>query len=116
MSFLKAQVSFPSNLASILSSIKNNSSILFFSSNIIYFGQKKPKVQIFEIFSRHRCHNVVTRSKTRVVPTSVSDVVTTSSSNIIKTLPQHLALDFWAILLQTILICFSLLKPERVKW
>ena len=49
--FLKAQVSFPSNSASVFSSIKLNSPILFFTSNIIYFVQKKPiKVQIFEIF------------------------------------------------------------------
>ena len=51
MTCLKAQVSFPSNVASIFSAIKQNSPILFFSSNIIYFVQKKPiKVQIFEIF------------------------------------------------------------------
>ena len=36
-----------------------------------------------------RCHNVVTWSKMRIVPTSVSDVVTTSLSDVIKTLPQH---------------------------
>ena len=49
MSFLKVQVSFPSNVASVFNAIKNNSSIL--SSNIIYFGQKQPiKVHIFEIF------------------------------------------------------------------
>ena len=40
MPILKAQVSFPSNLASIFSTIKHNSSVLFFSSNIIYFGQR----------------------------------------------------------------------------
>ena len=51
MSLLKAQVSFPSNVVSVFSTIKHNSSILSFSSNIIYFGQKQPlKVQIFEIF------------------------------------------------------------------
>ena len=52
MSFLKAQVSFPSNVASIFSSIKNNSSILFSAQTFyIYFGQKQPiKAQIFEIF------------------------------------------------------------------
>ena len=71
MSFLKAQVSFPSNLASILSSIKNNSSILFFSSNIIYFGQKKPKVQILEIFSIWHC-DVVTPSKMVVTRSKMS--------------------------------------------
>ena len=41
---------------------------------------------------RHR-HNVttslLTQSKTRVVPTSVSDVVITSLSNVIKTFPQR---------------------------
>ena len=36
-----------------------------------------------------RCHNVVARSKMRVVPTLVSDVVTTSLSNVVKTLPQR---------------------------
>ena len=51
MPFLKAQVSFPSNFASIFSTIKHKSSVLFFGSNNIYFGQKQPiKVQIFEIF------------------------------------------------------------------
>ena len=37
--FLKAQVSFPSNFASIFSTVKHNSSVLF-SSSIIYFCQK----------------------------------------------------------------------------
>ena len=36
-----------------------------------------------------RCHNVVARSKMRVVPTSVSEVVTTLLSDVIKTLPQR---------------------------
>ena len=36
-----------------------------------------------------RCHNVVTRSKMRVVPTLVYDIVTTSLSDVIKTLPQR---------------------------
>ena len=36
-----------------------------------------------------RCHNAVTRSKMRVVPTSFSDVVTASLSDVIKTLPQR---------------------------
>ena len=36
-----------------------------------------------------RCHNVVARSKMRVVPTSVSNVVTTLLSNVIKTLLKH---------------------------
>ena len=50
MSFLEAQVRFPSNFVSILNAIKHNSSVLL-SSNIIYFGQKQPlKVQIIEIF------------------------------------------------------------------
>ena len=44
---------------------------------------------------------------------SVSDVVT-SLSDVIKTLPQHLALDFLAILIETILISFHLSKRERV--
>ena len=50
MSFLKAQVSFPLNFASIFSAIKQNSPVLF-SSNIVYFGQKEPiKVHVFETF------------------------------------------------------------------
>ena len=36
-----------------------------------------------------RCHNIVARSKVRVVPTSVSDVMTTPQSDIVKTLPQR---------------------------
>ena len=52
MSFFKAQASFPSNVASLISAIKQNSPILFFSWKIMYFIQKKPiKMQIFEIFS-----------------------------------------------------------------
>ena len=65
---------------------------------------------------RWHCHNVVTRSKMRVVPTSVSDVVTTSLSDVIKTLPQrccNVATTF-SILLQTILISFPSSKRERV--
>ena len=51
MSFFLQMLHFPSNVASIFSAIKNNSSTLFFNSSIIYFGQKQPiKVQIFEIF------------------------------------------------------------------
>ena len=50
MSFLKAQVTFPSNVAPIFSAIKQNSPHTFFSSNIMYFVRKKLiKVQIFEI-------------------------------------------------------------------
>ena len=49
--FWKHKSFFFSNFASILSSIKNNSSILFFSSNIIYFAQKQlSNVQICETF------------------------------------------------------------------
>ena len=36
-----------------------------------------------------RCHNIVARSKVRVVPTSVSDVMTTPQSDIVKTFPQR---------------------------
>ena len=60
ISFLKAQVIFPSIDASIFSAIKQNSPILFFSSNIMYFVQRKPnKVQILEIFecSGHNLSN-----------------------------------------------------------
>ena len=42
--------------------------------------------------SQHRCwryHNVVVRSKMRVVSTSVSNVVTTSLSDVAKTLPKR---------------------------
>ena len=50
MSFLKAQVSFASNFASVFSAF-NVTPLYFFSSKIIYFGQKQPiKAQIFEIF------------------------------------------------------------------
>ena len=42
MSFLKAQVIFPSNFTSIFSAIKHNSSAFFFCSNIVYFGQRSP--------------------------------------------------------------------------
>ena len=35
--------------------------------------------------AQRRCHNVMVRSKMRVVQTSVSDVVTTSLSDVIKT-------------------------------
>ena len=50
MSFLKAKASFPSNFASIFSAIKHNS-LYFFSSSIMYFGQRQPiKMQMFEIF------------------------------------------------------------------
>ena len=40
MSYIKALVSFPSNFALAFSAIKHNFSVLFFSSNIIYFGQR----------------------------------------------------------------------------
>ena len=50
MSFSKPQVSFSSNFPSLFSVMKDNSSVLF-SSNIIYFGHKKPiNVHISEIF------------------------------------------------------------------
>ena len=50
MSFLKIQVSFPSNFASILV-LSNITAWYFFNSNITYLGQKQLiKVQIFEIF------------------------------------------------------------------
>ena len=42
---------FFSNFASLFSVMKDNSSVLFFSSNNIYFAQKEPiKVNIFETF------------------------------------------------------------------
>ena len=52
MSFLKAQVSFPSSSASIFSVMKHNSSVLFFISNIIYFGSRSQlKSKIFRFLS-----------------------------------------------------------------
>ena len=53
VSFLKVWVSFSLDVASIFSAIKQNSPMLFFSSNIIYFDQKKAiKVQIFVLESK----------------------------------------------------------------
>ena len=49
MSFLKAQVTFPSNFASIFSAIRHNSSVLFLAQT--YFWSKTPtKEQFFKIF------------------------------------------------------------------
>ena len=39
MLFLKGQVSFPSNFVAIFNTIKHNP-LYFFSSNIVYFGQR----------------------------------------------------------------------------
>ena len=51
MSFLKAQVSFPSNLASIFSAIKHNFYVLF-QLKIIYFGQRgQLKRKFFQVFA-----------------------------------------------------------------
>ena len=48
MSFSKPQVGFPSNSAPLFNIMKDNSSLLFTSSNI-YFAQKEPiKVKIFD--------------------------------------------------------------------
>ena len=47
MSFLNAQVSFPSNFASIFSAIKHNSSVLF------YFDQNEPIKLTFECSSQN---------------------------------------------------------------
>ena len=50
MSFLKVKVSFPSNFASVFSTIKITL-LYFFRTNIIYFDQRQPiKVHSFEIF------------------------------------------------------------------
>ena len=51
MSFLKAQVSFPSNVASIFSAIKHNSPIPILAKTLYTFFKRSPlKVQIYEIF------------------------------------------------------------------
>ena len=50
MSFLKAQVIFPSNFASIFSAIKHNSSAFFLLKHCILWSKEPIKVQIFEIF------------------------------------------------------------------
>ena len=39
--------------------------------------------------AQRRCHNVVARSKIRVVATSISNVVTTSLYDVAKMLPQR---------------------------
>ena len=50
MSILKRQVDSSPNLVSLFSFMKNNS-VVFFSSNNIYFAQKEPvKVKVFETF------------------------------------------------------------------
>ena len=51
MSFSKAQVTFSSNFASIFIAIKHNTSVLFFSSNIIYYGQRSKLKSICLRFS-----------------------------------------------------------------
>ena len=52
MLFLKAQVSFPSYVASIFNAIKKNSPILSFSSNIIYLYKSSPlKCKFFSLSS-----------------------------------------------------------------
>ena len=51
MSFLKTQVSFLSNVASIFTAMRQNSPTFFQRKHFIYLVQKKPiNVQIFEIF------------------------------------------------------------------
>ena len=51
LSFLKQQISFPSNFFNQSWVPSNITSLYFLSWSIIYFGQKQPiKVQIFEIF------------------------------------------------------------------
>ena len=50
---------------------------------------KVMNVSGFAQLEQRRCHNVVARSKIRVVPTSLSDVVTTSLSDVAKTLPKR---------------------------
>ena len=48
-SISKQQVSFSSNFVSLFNVMKDYSSVLFFSSNNIYFSQKEPiKMKIFE--------------------------------------------------------------------
>ena len=50
---------------------------------------KVMNVSGFAQLEQRRCHNVVARSKIRVVPTSLSDVVTTSLSDVAKTLSKR---------------------------
>ena len=54
MSFLKAQVSFPLNFASIFSATKHNSSVYTFFSLNIYFGQMSQLKSKFFKFSSAR--------------------------------------------------------------
>ena len=58
--------------------------------NICHFSSRHSDV-VTTLSQRRgwRCHNVVARSKMRVVATSVSDFGTTSSCDIVKTLPQR---------------------------
>ena len=50
MSFLKTQVSFPSNFASIFSAAKHNSSVLCLTQNYILWSKEPIKEQIIWIF------------------------------------------------------------------
>ena len=50
MSFLKAQVTFPLNFASIFNAIRHNSSVLFLAQTL-YFGQRSPLISnLFKVF------------------------------------------------------------------
>ena len=50
-SILKRQVNSSPNFVSLFSFMKDKSSVLFFSSNNLYFAQKEPiKIKIFETF------------------------------------------------------------------
>ena len=50
MSFLKAQVNLFSNFSSIFSTIKHNSSVLFYLEHYIIWSKEPIKVQSFQIF------------------------------------------------------------------
>ena len=61
MSYLKPQVSFSLNFASLFSVMRDNFSV-FFSWNFIWFGQKEPiKVQNFRLSTAHvKFHQICT--------------------------------------------------------
>ena len=50
MSFFKAQVTFPLNFASIFSTIRHNSSVLFLAQHYILSSKEPIKEQFFQIF------------------------------------------------------------------
>ena len=78
MSFLKAQVSFPSTFVSIFSTSKRNSSVIFqLKHYILYFG---PKV-IFEKFECKCLRHLIAWVKIRQIVLSILKRRVNSSSN-----------------------------------